>query len=82
MRSGRSSASFVNVRVARRFLRRKRSLSLSGWRTSSLSVVGIVMGLTSSSVVGAAREIQSLLLPLAGLGIALLMSRRFWTRSR
>jgi hypothetical protein len=51
------------------------------WIAYLLSVVGIVIGLTSSRVVGAAREIHIVLVPLAGLGIALLIWRRFWTRS-
>jgi uncharacterized membrane protein len=52
------------------------------WIAYLLSVVGIVIGLTSSRVVGAAREIHILLVPLACLGIALLVWRQYRTSAR
>jgi hypothetical protein len=47
------------------------------WIAYLLSVVGIVIGLSSARVVGAAREIHVLLVPLAALGIVLLL---LWRR--
>lgn len=47
------------------------------WLAYLLSAVGIVIGLTSPRVVGAAREIHLLLVPLGGLGIVLLLWRRY-----
>jgi hypothetical protein len=48
------------------------------WIAYVLSVLGIAFGLASARVVGAAREIHVLLVPLAAVGIVLLV----WRRSR
>jgi hypothetical protein len=51
------------------------------WVAYILSVLGIVFGLSSVRVVGAAREIHILLVPLAVLGITLLVWRRYRAKS-
>jgi hypothetical protein len=48
------------------------------WIAYVLSVLGIAFGLASARVVGAAREIHVLLVPLAAVGLVLLL----WRRSR
>jgi hypothetical protein len=44
------------------------------WIAYGLSVLGILFGLSSARVVGAAREIHIVLVPLAAVGLALLIS--------
>ena len=48
----------------------------SYWIAYLLSVLGIVFGLSSARVVGAAREIHLLLAPLAAVGLSLLVWRQ------
>ena len=48
----------------------------SYWIAYLLSVLGIVFGLSSARVVGAAREIHVLLVPLAAVGLSLLVWRQ------
>ena len=43
------------------------------WTAYALSVLGILFGLSSARVVGAARDIHLVLVPLAAAGIALLL---------
>ena len=50
------------------------------WIAYALSVLGIAFGLASARVVGAAREIHILLVPLAAVGIAVLLWRGTRTR--
>jgi len=45
-----------------------------------LSVLGIAFGLASARVVGAAREIHILLVPLAAVGIGVLLWHRYRTK--
>ena len=47
------------------------------WIAYTLSALGIAFGLTSARVVGAAREIHILLVPLAAVGIAVLVWRGY-----
>jgi len=46
------------------------------WTAYVLSVLGIAFGLSSARVVGAAREIHFVLVPLAAIGLAMLAWRR------
>src|SRR5207253_11427702 len=46
------------------------------WTAYVLSVLGIAFGLSSARVVGAAREIHLVLVPLATIGLAILAWRR------
>src|SRR5438552_2873252 len=46
------------------------------WTPYVLSVLGIAFGLSSARVVGAAREIHLVLVPLATIGLAILAWRR------
>jgi len=46
------------------------------WTAYGLSVLGIAFGLSSARVVGAAREIHFVLVPLAAIGLAMLAWRR------
>ena len=48
----------------------------SYWIAYLLSVLGIVFGLSSARVIGAAREIHLLLVPLAAVGLSLLVWRQ------
>ncbi len=51
------------------------------WIAYVLSVLGIAFGLASARVVGAAREIHILLVPLAVLGIVLLLFRTYRSKA-
>ncbi len=50
------------------------------WIAYVLSVLGIAFGLASARVVGAAREIHILLVPLAAVGIGVLLWHRYRTK--